>query len=149
MLRSGCRLWWSLVLLPLTVAGCAAMDSAVPGSSAPSAAVSGSVSYRERIALPPDARVIVWLVDVSKADAPATVLGEQVIITRGRQVPFAYAIAYAPQRIDPRLSYAVQARIESGDGRLLFTSDTRQPVLTRGAGSSAGLVLAAAGGAAR
>ncbi|MCE2998527.1 MAG: YbaY family lipoprotein [Betaproteobacteria bacterium] len=142
-------MWWSLVLLPLTVAGCAAMDSAVPGSSAPSAAVSGSVSYRERIALPPDARVIVWLVDVSKADAPATVLGEQVIITRGRQVPFAYAIAYAPQRIDPRLSYAVQARIESGDGRLLFTSDTRQPVLTRGAGSSAGLVLAAAGGAAR
>lgn len=110
-MRSGCRLRWSLVLLPLIVAG---MDSAVPGSSVPSAAVSGSVNYRERIALPPDARVIVRQEDVSKAEAPAKVLGEQVIIIQGWHVPFAYAIAYAPQRIDPRFSYVVQARIESG-----------------------------------
>lgn len=133
------RRW--LLLLLLICGGCAATD---PGAANPSApTVTGSISYRERIALPPDARVIVRLVDVSKTDAPATVLGEQLIIAQGRQVPFAYAITYDPRRVDPRHSYAVQARIELGDGSLRFISDTRYPVLTSGAGSSVDLVLVA------
>lgn len=137
---------FSRCLLALLVfcAGCAATQPEAVAPSAPIATVTGSVSYRERIALPPDARVIVRLVDVSRADAPATVLGEQVIATQGRQVPFAFVIAYDPQRIDQRYSYAVQARIELGDGSLRFISDTHHPVLTRGAGSRVDLVLVAA-----
>jgi putative lipoprotein len=138
-----------LMVLLLMCGGCAATAPEAAAPAVPAATVTGSVSYRERIALPPDARVIVRLVDVSKADAPATVLGEQVIATQGLQVPFAYAITYDPRRIDPRFTYAVQARIELGDGRLRFISDTHHPVLTRGAGSSVDLVLVAAGGAAR
>jgi len=105
--------------------------------------VTGSVTYRERIALPPSAVVKVRLVDVSRADAPAIMLGEQVIKAAGRQVPFAFDIAYDPRRIDERFSYAVQARIEDEDGRLRFISDRRYPVLTRGAGQHVDLVLGA------
>jgi putative lipoprotein len=46
-------------------------------------------------------------------------------------VPFPRA-AYDPAQIDPRMTYAVSARITEGN-ELLFISDTVYPVLTRGA----------------
>ena len=49
------------------------------GGGAATGQVTGSVTYRERIALPPTAVVQVRLVDVSRADAPAVLIAEQVI----------------------------------------------------------------------
>jgi putative lipoprotein len=52
----------------------------MPGAiAAEEIAVTGEVSYRERIALPPNAVLTVRLLDVSMADAPETVVGEQKI----------------------------------------------------------------------
>lgn len=102
--------------------------------------VTGTVSYRERIALPPDALVKVQLVDVSRADAPADVLGKQVVEAGGRQVPFAFEIAYDPATVVSNHSYAVQARIEEG-GQLRFINDQHYPVITRGAPREVDLVL--------
>lgn len=48
--------------------------------------ITGSVAYRERIALPDNAVVTVYLQDVSLADAPATVIAKQNFITNGMQV---------------------------------------------------------------
>jgi putative lipoprotein len=95
--------------------------------------VSGSVTYRERIALPDDAVVQVKLVDTSKQDVAAEALGEQVIQCEGRQAPFAFEIEYEPDRIEPNHTYQVQARITDGGGKLLFISTTAYPVITRGA----------------
>lgn len=95
----------------------------------PSPLVTGSVLYRERIALPPDATLQVQLVDVSRMDVPAVVLGEQVISPTG-QVPIPFEIAYDPAQIDDRMSYAIQARIEV-DGELMFISTRAYPVITR------------------
>jgi len=114
------------------------------GGGATMSKVTGTVSYRERIALPPAATIRVQLVDVSRADAPADVLGEQVIEAAGRQVPFAFEIPYDPARIDERMSYAVQARIEDG-GRLLFISDQHYSVITRGAPTTVNLLLKSVG----
>ena len=50
----------------------------------------------------------------------------------GRQVPFAFEIPYDPAKIDPRMGYAVPARIEDG-GQLQFINDQSNPVITRGA----------------
>ena len=141
----------NLLLLPFVgfVAGLAACSTAsvVPQTGGVSSAqVSGTVTYRERIALPPSAVIKVQLVDVSRADAPAVVLGEQLIETAGKQVPFSFAIAYGTAGIDERMSYAVQARIEAV-GRLLFISDQRYAVITRGAPKHVDLVLKAAGSA--
>jgi putative lipoprotein len=112
--------------------GCASNDPGTGKGDPVTAEVSGTVTYRERIALPPTATVKVKLVDVSRADAPAIALGEQLIDTAGRQVPFSFVIRYDPGRIDPRHTYAVQARIENG-GTLLFISDQQYPVITRDA----------------
>jgi putative lipoprotein len=106
--------------------------------------VTGTVSYRERIALPPAATIRVRLVDMSRADAPADVLGEQLIEAAGRQVPLAFEIPYDLARIDERMSYAVQARIEDGN-RLLFISDESYPVITRAAPRTVNLLLKSVG----
>ena len=115
-------------------AGASLLRFAAAGARAPSV-VTGSVTYRPRIALPPDAVVRVRLEDVSLADAPATVLAEQTIRTQGRQVPIAFTLDYDPARIEPRHRYAVRAEIRDGSGHLLWVSDTVHPVLTQGAPS--------------
>ncbi len=134
-----------LLLLPaLLLAGCAS-PTVVPGEGGGAEArVTGTVTYLQRIALPPSALITVKLVDVSRADAAAIVLGEQQIRAEGKQVPFAFSIPYDRAGIDSRMSYAVQARIEDG-GQLLFISDQHYPVLTRGAPTRVDLVLQAVG----
>ncbi len=122
------------VLLALTVGSCRPVPAQLEF-----AYVTGSVTYRERIALPDDAVVEVQLQDVSLADAPATVLASQRITTPG-QVPIAFSLAYDPAAINEVNRYALQARIEQGN-RLLFINDTYTPVLTDGAGTRADLLL--------
>ncbi|MGQ0549074.1 MAG: YbaY family lipoprotein [Armatimonadota bacterium] len=93
--------------------------------------VTGTVTYRQRIALPPDAVLNVQLRDASKADAQANVFGRRTIITGGRQVPLAFEIRYDSSRISANATVIVSATISMG-GRLLFTTATVQRVITRG-----------------
>jgi putative lipoprotein len=93
--------------------------------------VTGTVTYRQRIALPEDAVLTVQIQDVSIADAPAQVIGEQVIKKPG-QVPIPYKVEYRYRDIDDSHIYAMQARIEDADGKLLFINDASFPVLTQG-----------------
>lgn len=65
---------------------------------APAAAVSsfiditGSVAYRQRIALPPDAVLTIRVQDTSRADAKARTLAEQTIELAGQQVPINFQL---------------------------------------------------------
>jgi len=130
-----------LLSLTLLLVGCTSTP-VVPetGAGTATSKVTGSITYRERIALPPTTVVTVRLVDVSLADAPSVLIAEQVIRTEGRQVPFEFALAYDASRILPSHTYAVQVRIEDG-GKLLFISDTMNPVITRDAPTRVDIVL--------
>ena len=101
------------------------------GTTSPSV-ITGTVTYRNRSALPPTAVIEVTLQDISLADAPATVISTQKIEAGGWQAPFAYELAYDPAQIDPKNTYSVSARITEGS-QLLFISDKIYPVLTRDA----------------
>jgi uncharacterized lipoprotein YbaY len=105
-----------------------------------SASVTGTVTYEESAALPPNALVHVSLLDISRAGAPAAVLGELAIETDGRQVPIPFVIAYDPSAIDARRTYAVRARI-TVDGQLLFTSTTANLVITQGSPTDVEIVV--------
>jgi putative lipoprotein len=109
------------------------------GSSDVQTVVRGQASYRERIALTPGAVFEATLVDVSRADASAEVIGSVRVETPG-SVPIRFEIPYDAAKIDQRRSYAVRARILAG-ARLLFTTDKAYPVLTRGAGTDVDLLL--------
>jgi copper homeostasis protein (lipoprotein) len=108
-------------------------------AAAGAAQVKGTATYRERIALTPDAVFEALLEDVSKADAPAVVVGS-VRIEKPGQVPIGFEIPYDPARIDQSHSYSVRARILVGQ-RLLFTTDRAYPVLTRGRGNEVQTML--------
>jgi putative lipoprotein len=133
-----------LALAALVLTGCAATSAVPEGAATAPAMVTGTVTYRERIALPPTAVIKVQLVDVSRADAPSVVIGEQVIQSGGLQVPLAFEIAYDSTRIEANHSYAVQARIEDG-GQLKFISDQHYAVVTRGAPVHVDMVLRSVG----
>jgi len=139
MKRRTSLLMFSAIAGASLLSACAVPSSPAAGGTA-QLRVAGTVTYRERIALDPAADIVVQLLDVSLMDAPSKVLAEQRIKANGRQVPFAYELKVDAARIDPRMRYAVAARITRGE-QLLFINDTQYPVLTQGGATSADLVL--------
>ena len=107
--------------------------------------VSGTVNYPECLALPPDAVVDVQLLDVSRQDAPATIVAGASVPTHERQVPIPFKLAFDPGKILEKHTYAVRAVIRS-EGAVVFTTSTRYPVITRGNPSHADLMLVRVGG---
>jgi len=108
-----------------------------------SSLVTGTVSYRERIALAPGSTVIVTLEDTSKADAKATLLGESRIPIERSQAPITFAIEVDAGRIDPRHRYAVRARILDPQGALRWTSTQAYLVMTGGHPNSVDVLVEA------
>ena len=139
MKRRTSLLMFSAIAGASLLSACAVPSSPAAGGTA-QLRVTGTVTYRERIALDPEADIVVQLLDVSLMDAPSKVLAEQHIKANGKQVPFAYELKVDAARIDPRMRYAVSARITRGD-QLLFINDTQYSVLTQGGATSADLVL--------
>ena len=97
-----------------------------------------TASYRERIALPPDAQLEVQLFDVTLADAPATRLASQRFVMSG--VPTTVSLAYDPAIIDEDRRYAVKASLWSG-GKQIFRTTRHYPVLDGTASGSADVQL--------
>lgn len=102
--------------------------------------VAGTVSYLQRIVLPPNAVMQVQLLDVSPADAPAIVIAEEEINLGKRQTPVAFTLKFDPAKIDAKHAYSVMAEI-TVDGKLWFGSDHSYPVLTRGNPSQVEMTL--------
>jgi putative lipoprotein len=137
----------NIAMLSMVLGGLVACSPDIPDD--PSAAganvsasmeqVTGTLMYRERIALPPGAAALVQLSDTSVADMFSYAIAYQEIEDPGSP-PIPFALDYDPSRIDEQKQYGVRATIRYDD-RLLFTSDTHYPVLTRGAGNTADVLL--------
>jgi putative lipoprotein len=123
----------------------AVTDTVSTGSAPAMARVTGTVSYRERMAVLPGVVIKVQLLDVSRVDASASVVGEQIIKVDGRQVPLPFDIPYDTSKILPRNTYAVRAWLEDPEGRMRFTTDQRYAVITQGAPTHVDLVMKGVG----
>ena len=107
-------------------------------SAASAGMVEVSATYRERIAVPPDAVLELKLLDTSLMDVAATVLAEERIGIDA--VPVQAVLAYDEAEIREGHTYTVSGAIYQGDA-LIFRTTTAYPVLTRGAGDRADIVL--------
>ena len=133
--------YFSLGLLSLTlmVIGTGCSSPNVRAVTADTISVTGTATYRERMMLPPNAVFKATVEDVSRADAATAEIGH-VTLTKFSAPPISFSIAVERAKIDQNKSYAVRAQILV-DGKLLFTSDTAYPVLTRGAASRVDILL--------
>ncbi len=120
------------ILRRLAAAGLVAAVS-LPAAMAVAApqTLSGVVTYRERLALPPSARIEVRLVDVSRADAPYRTIASTTVKAKG-QAPFSYRLHYDDADIVSGRSYALRARVTVGD-QLWFATTTHHPMFKGGA----------------
>ncbi len=81
--------------------------------------VTGTVLYRERIALTPEAVLHVEVVEVTPEGTIGAVIGEQRLRGPG-QVPIPFSVAIEAARIRPEARYEVRARI-ADSGRVFST----------------------------
>jgi|GEM_PF-2231300 len=92
--------------------------------------VTGTVSYLQRIALPPNATLVVKLLDVSKMDVAATVVAKKVYTNIG-QVPVKFSLPYTLAQIAGSSTYAVDAEIRYG-GKTRWRPKQQYRVITNG-----------------
>jgi putative lipoprotein len=92
----------------------------------------GTVTYRERIALPLNAVIDVRLEDLVAVDGAQKVLATHSIATESRQVPISFEMRYPPRLIDPSHRYGLRAEIRAANGKLLFASPEPEPVFSEG-----------------
>lgn len=132
----------------LAAAGCLLIGACSFGSSGSGDSfppeVTGTVTYRERFALPPDAELRVTLYETKGGEAAPTFIAEQTVPRPG-QVPLRFRVAFPPSVIDARAGYSLVARIEIG-ARTLFINERPVPVLTLGNPATADIVVTRATG---
>ena len=109
-------------------------------NAASAGVVSGTVAYRERIAMPENAVLTMQLQDVSLAEAPAKVIAEQKFTFAGHQVPLPFELHYDPAKMDPKHTYALSARITVNE-QLMFMNTTTYRVITQGNPVKADILL--------
>ncbi|WP_165838964.1 META domain-containing protein [Roseicella frigidaeris] len=103
------------------ILGLAAGAGLAQSARAQTAAIRGSATYLERMALPPGAVLEVALLDISRADAPAETIATVRLPIAG-QVPVGFVLPYDPARLLPRHRYGLRASIEV-EGQPLFRTE--------------------------
>jgi uncharacterized lipoprotein YbaY/heat shock protein HslJ len=102
--------------------------------------VTGTITYRQRIALTSRAVVYVKLVDTSPLGGPPTTIADETIKPAGRQVPISFELTYDTSRIGSRGSYSVQVRIIDR-GKVRFRNTETYRVITAGHPSRVNVVV--------
>lgn len=118
MFASICRrLGTALLMLLLAVSAASAIDNAIT--------FTGEVTYRERIALPPDAELRVTLMSLS-GSRPTEVVGASALISAPGQVPLQFTLNVRSDTIRGS-QYGLKAEILSGGG-VVFRNAVPVPV---------------------
>jgi len=132
-----------VVMAAIAAAACTGngpTESPVTSPSPVPSVVTGTVTYRERMALPADAVVEVWITDIGPGVVAQAILAAATVPAAGRQVPLPFAVSVDPTRVQASRPYGLRAVIKA-DGQVLF--ETRDPtsVLTVGAPTTVAVML--------
>lgn len=117
----------SLFVAVFTLAGCIQTNQSETDAQLTNEAttINGEVWYRERIALPDNAILIIRLENVARQDVTADVIATKIIVLDNQQ-PWAFSLDYDATKITEKGRYVLRARVEV-DGQLKFTNTTSIP----------------------
>lgn len=99
---------WTVAIFAILLA-----VSFVAPAAAAMVTISGEVTYRERVALPPNASLRISLVDLTAPGTPTKVSAEAAIGTPG-QVPLVFALNFDDRVVNATHQHALVAEISSG-----------------------------------
>jgi len=133
----------TLITVIFSLATSANTSSASTGSDSMKT-IEGSVWYRERMLLPPNAEVRVYLEDVSRMDVPADVIATTRFVPQGVP-PWNFTLEYDPAKLHEKGRYGLRARIEL-DGRLMFFNTEHISAFDREPGTPAKIMVSQVGG---
>src|SRR5512138_2617484 len=126
--------WVAGVAVILLAALVVVRSMVLPPEAAPEGrsgrALTGTVFYRERIALPPNSIAEVVLEDVSVVDRPAVEIARATIAPAG-QVPIPFELRYVASSIEKDHRYGVRAAILWPNGARMFVSTIHYPAFDR------------------
>ncbi len=125
---------WFALIVALGCAGCAASIAA---------SLTGTATYRERMALPPAAVFEASIEEASRANAPANVIATTEV--KSPRTPIGFVLTYDDKAIRPDRHYVVRGRITL-DGQVLFANDSDVPLPTGGGVQNVALLLRRAAG---
>lgn len=86
--------------------------------------ITGSLSYRQRIALPPDAEASILVYEEGPADIAREEIAKETFALNGRQVPIPFQVVVPADIELERDRLSLRAQIHDGAGALIWTSDT-------------------------
>ncbi len=133
-----------LLVIAFAAAAVACRTPGEPGGNAgPRSALRGTLTYPQRMALPPGAIVTVALVE-QRGKATSAVLLRETSFPAPNEVPIAFLLPYDPAAIDPARHYALRARITDARGAVHWATRRPVPVLTHGHGETAEIALVSA-----
>ncbi len=129
-----------LVIAFAAAAGACRAPGAPGGDAGPRPALRGTLTYPQRMALPPGAIVTVALVE-QRGKATSAVLLRETSFPAPNEMPIGFQLPYDPEAIDPSRHYALRARITDARGAIHWATRRPVPVLTHGHGETAEIAL--------
>ena len=112
-----------LLILALVLIGCGSSSSGL-------ARLEGQIYWEDGGVLPPGSTVSVQIVNASLADATETLT--QTSFDAEGLPAIDFFVEYEESKMDDRMTYTATVRIEDPDGKLLYITQTSQPVIDRG-----------------
>lgn len=117
--------------LAVALASCSRVDVEVAEAqrvNAETAEFHAIVTYRERIAMPANAAIELWLSDETVADTLDAIIARRRLLADGKQVPISLALPYAPGKLRPGRDYTLRARVVTA-GKTMFATPVGQPAI--------------------
>lgn len=121
--------FWQMLsgaVLAVILVGCGTTgsnkDANSEGVAEEALVVTGSVFYRDKSALPPQAMVSVILADASEVGVPAKMLSQVIFPAAGKQVPINFSLPYAKVQVENAKRIIIGARIEVDGGVTYHTN---------------------------
>ena len=106
--------------------------------------IEGSIWYRERMLLPANAEIKVYLEDVSRMDVAAEVIATTLLGAESGP-PWDFSLQYDSARLHEKRRYALRVRIEMND-RLMFISTEHIPAFDQEPGTPIKIMVSRVGG---
>lgn len=92
--------------------------------------IEGSAFYLQRIAMPPNAKLVVSLDDVTLDNGSSISIDRQTFATEAQAMPLQFSFKVPADKIEQDKVYALSASLQTAEGQTVFATIDTYPVLT-------------------